>query len=117
MSQTYNSNRLPQHNPQDDMGAGMLGFLGLGVMIYFLASGAAVFAASTVAGVAVLLVVAVCATLSVAVYRKSGWKSWSFVLLLSAILWALLNGTVVFKNHWLAFTPSAWVLNGLYFAA
>lgn len=117
MSQIYNSNRLPQHNPQDDMGAGMLGFLALGVMIYFLASGAAVFAASTATGVAVLVVVAVCATLSVSVYRKSGWKSWSFVLLIAATLWTLLTGTVVFKNHWLAFTPSAWVLNGLYFAA
>ena len=28
-----------------------------------------------------------------------------------------MGGMVVFKNHWLAFTPAAWVLNGLYIAA
>jgi hypothetical protein len=117
MSQTYDSSRLPHHNPQDDMGPGMLVFAGLGVLIYFLASGAAVFAASTAAGMAVLLVVVVCAALSVAIHRKSGWKSWSFVMLVATIVWALLNGTVVYKTHWLAFTPSVWVLNGLYFAA
>lgn len=99
------------------MGPGMLVLAGLGVLIYFVASGAAVFAASTAAGVAVLLVVAVCATLGVAVHRLTGWKSWSLMMLVATILWALLTGAVVFKNHWLAFTPSAWVLNGLYFAA
>jgi hypothetical protein len=117
MSRTYDSSRQPQRNPHDDMGPGMLAFAGLGALIYFLASGAAVFAASTAAGVGLLLAVAVCVTLSVAVHRKSGWKSWSFVLLVATILWALLNGAVVFKHHWLAFTPSLWVLNGLYFAA
>lgn len=117
MSQHYTSSGIPQRNPQEDMGAGMLGFAGLGVLIYFLASGAAVFAASTAAGLAVLFVVSVCVGLTVAIHRKTGWKSWSIVLLAATILWALLSGMVVFKNHWLAFTPSAWVLNGLYIAA
>ena len=117
MSQTYNSGRAPQHNPQEDMGGGLFVLAGLGVTVFLLASGAAVFAASTTAGVAVLLVVAVCGTLGVDVYRKTGWKSWRFTLLIAAIVWALLGGVIVFQNHWLAFAPAAWVLNGLYVAA
>lgn len=99
------------------MGEGFLGLVALGVAIYFLASGAAVFGASPTAGSAVLFVIAVCVMLSVAVYRKSGGKSWPFVLLMAAILWALLGGAIVFQNHWLAFTPAAWVFNSLYVAA
>lgn len=64
-----------------------------------------------------LLVVAVCGTLGLDVYRKTGWRPWRFGLLIAAIVWTLLGGVIVFQNHWLAFTPAASVLNGLYMAA
>lgn len=116
MSHISSSSRSPQPNPHENMGE-VMGLVGLGVAIYFLASGASVFEASMTAGCVVLSVIAVCVVLSIAVYRKSGGKSWPFVLLMAAILWALLGGKVVFQNHWLAFTPAAWVFNGLYIAA
>lgn len=117
MSQAYNSNRTPHHNPQDNLGAGIVVTIGLGVAVWFGSSGLTVFAASRTAGALLLVALAVCGMLSLAVLRKMGWRSLSFVLLVAAMVWALLGGTVVFNNHWLAFTPAAWVFNGLYVAA
>jgi hypothetical protein len=117
MSHLGSSQQHQPHNPQDGAGAALLGFGALGFIVLFFVSISAVFAAALAAGLAVVLVIAVSVGLSIPLYHRSGWKSLSFVLLISAALWAALSGIVVFGNHWLAFTPTAWVLNGLYIAA
>ena len=117
MSYINSSNRNLPNNPYEGAGSTLLLLGSLALLVYLISSGAAVFAASLTAGIAVILVIAVSAALSIPVYRKHGWKSLSFVLLLSSGVWGALGGVIVFKNHWLAFTPTAWVLNGLYIAA
>lgn len=105
------------HLPEKGAGAALLGFGALGLLAFFVSSVVAVFAASSTAGGAVILVVAVIAILAIATYRKRQKVTASLVLLGLAALWVVLGGVIVFKNHWLAFTPAAWVLNALFIAA
>lgn len=105
------------HDPNEGAGVVLLFFVGIGLLIFFVGSAVSVFAASLTAGAAVILVIAVTAILAAALYRKQQRVSVSLVLLSLSALWAALGGTIVFENHWLAFTPAAWALNALFVAA
>jgi hypothetical protein len=103
--------------PNQSAGAAILSFGCIGLLIWFGTSVGAVFAASPVVGSLVIIVVAFVVALSVVVVHRRGWKSFPFALLALSAVWACLGGFIVFDNHWLAFTPAAWVFNVLYLAA
>jgi hypothetical protein len=107
MSHVGGSNRNLPHSPNQDAGPALLGFGALALLIFLFSSAATVFAASLTAGTAVIVVIATSVVLGIPLYRKRGWRSLSFVLLVSKALWGALGGIIVFKNHWLAFTPAA----------
>lgn len=76
----------------------------------------AAFGASMAAGWAVVLAAAVSAVLLVAARRVSAPVS-MVVLDAAALSWALASGDIVFRLHWLAFTPTAWVWDAVMLAA
>ena len=117
MSFINSSNRNLPQNPNEGAGVALLAMGSLALLIFCISSVAAVFTASLVAGSALIGLLVTSAVLGIPVYRRHGWKSLPLALLILSGLWGALSGVIVFKNHWLAFTPAAWVLNGLYIAA
>lgn len=104
-------------DPQEGAGGALLFFAGIGLLIFFVSSAAAVFAASLAAGAAIVLAMSVTFLLAALLYRQQRRVSVSLILLAASALWAASLGAIVFKYHWLAFTPAAWVLSGLVVAA
>jgi hypothetical protein len=117
MSNIYRNNQNIPTDPNEGAGGAMLGFAALGALVFAGFSIASVFAASLAAGVATLLAVAVVVLVTAMVAHKERHLTPALVLLCLSALWAGLSGTIVFDNHWLAFTPAVWVLNGLFVAA
>jgi hypothetical protein len=116
MSNIYSNRNLPT-DPNRGAGGAMLGFGALIALVFAGVSIASVFAASVFAGGAVILIVAVIVLIAVMVARKEQKPTPALVLLGLSALWAAFGGTIVFDNHWLAFTPAAWVLNLLFVGA
>lgn len=116
MTNVGSHNQNLGRDPNQGMGAALLGFGGIAVLIFLATSAVAVFQASFAAGAVVVLVIAVSAALAIAVYRNQKRVTASLTLLGLAALWAAVAGTVVFKHHLLAFTPAAWIFNVLFVA-
>jgi len=85
----------------------MLGILSLG----------SVFAVSLVAGVATIVALLVIVVIAIDAMRKNNVPMPGLVLIWVSAAWALLNGAVTFYWHWLAFTPTIWVLDALFVVA
>ena len=117
MSNIDNRNRNLPTDPNQGAGGALLGFGALIVLIFAGVSVASVFAASVFAGGAVIFVVAVIVLIAVIVALKEQHPTPALVLLGLSALWAAFGGAIVFDNHWLAFTPAAWVLNVLFVGA
>lgn len=109
-------NNLPT-DPNQGAGGAMLGLAGLIGLVFAGVSVASVFAASVFAGGAVVLVVAAILLIAFMVGLKEQHLTPALALLGLSALWAAFGGTIVFDNHWLAFTPAAWVLNALFVGA
>ncbi len=117
MTNISNSNRNLPTDPNQGAGGAMLGFAALIGFVFAGVSVASVFAASVFAGGAVLLVLGAIVLIAVMVAFKEQRLTPALVLLGLSALWAALGGAIVFDNHWLAFTPAAWVLNVLFVGA
>lgn len=117
MSNVDNSKKNLPVDPNQGAGAFMIVVGALVGLALAGASASSVFAASTFAGWAVVVVVAAIVVLAVLVWLKDERITLPFVLLVLSALWAAFAGAIVFDNHWLAFTPAAWVLNALFLAA
>ena len=117
MSNISNHSKNLPTDPNQGAGGAMLGLAALIGVVFAGVSLASVFAASVFAGAAAILVVAAIALIAVMVARKEQRPTPALVLLGLSALWAAFGGTIVFDNHWLAFTPAAWVLNVLFVGA
>ena len=117
MANIGNSNRNFPTNPNQGAGAAMLGFGTLIGLVFAGVSVASVFAASAFAGGAVILIIAAIVLIAALVGLKEQHLTPALALLGLSALWAAFGGTIVFDNHWLAFTPAAWVLNALFVGA
>lgn len=117
MTNIGNSHKNLPSDPNQGAGGAMLGFGALIGLVFAGVSVASVFAASVFAGSAVILVVAVIVLIAVMVARKEQHLTPALALLGMSALWAAFSGSIVFDNHWLAFTPTVWVLNALFIGA
>lgn len=112
-----NSGKNQPGNPLHASDEALKGLAAIAAVVVAAISVSGIFAASAMAGAAVLLAVSVIVLLAVLVARKESKATPALLLLVGAALWAALGGFIVFEAHWLAFTPAAWVLNGLFVAA
>lgn len=106
----------PQPQPLPDLTAGGL-VAGVcligGVISLAIGFEASVLAGATLLGGAVIAVF----FLYLVSTATSARTNVAQALLLGAAAWSLFAGLVVFDWHWLAFTPAAWVFDGLFVAA
>jgi len=117
MSNLDNRNKNVPVDPNQGAGAFMI-LVGAIVAIALVSmSIVGVFTASVFAGSALLAVIVVTLVLAALVWLEDRRLTLALALLALAALWAAFAGTIVFENHWLAFTPATWVLNGLFVAA
>lgn len=87
------------------------------VLILGLVSIGIIIDASASTGFIVFILVVTVMMLAGLAERSKPLPKPATVLTICACAWATFGGLLVFKAHWLAFTPAAWVFNGLFLAA
>jgi len=117
MANINNSNRNLPRDPWQGADGALLGFGGLAGLAVIATSMASVFGASVLAGVWILLALAVFLVVLWFVVRSAQRPKVALALLAAGTIWTACFGFIVFDNHWLAFTPATWVLDGLFIAA
>jgi hypothetical protein len=115
MSQIYDNNDPKGRIQNSD--AGILGFGGLIGIGFAVGSIWTVFTASPFAGGALVAVIAALILFATLVGNSKTPSRAGLVLILVAGVWAAFAGFIVFEWHWLAFTPAAWVFDGLFLFA
>lgn len=115
MTHIGNSN-LPRDPYQGADGA-LFGFGGLAALAVAATSLSSIFATSLTFGIAALAVTGLFVAILILVLRSGQRPMLPLVLLALGAAWTAGLGFIVFDNHWLAFTPAAWVLDGLFIAA
>lgn len=117
MGNISNSNRNLPRDPYQGADGALFGFgalAGLGIAATSLGY---VFGGSALAGAWILLALVAFIFFLVLLVRSESRPVASIVLLGLGAVWSACFGFIVFDNHWLAFTPATWVLDGLFVAA
>jgi len=117
MANINNSNRNLPRDPYQGADGALFGFGGLAGLAIIATSMASVFGASVLSGMWILLALAVFIVVLIFVIRNAQRPKAPLALLALGALWTACFGFIVFDNHWLAFTPATWVLDGLFIAA
>lgn len=117
MSNIGNSNQNLPQDPYQGADGALYGLIGLGGLAVAAFSVSSVFAASIIAGAATLVALGSFALVFFLCRRAAQPPRLSLVFLATGAIWTACVGFIVFDNHWLAFTPAAWVMNILFVAA